>query len=73
MDLNKTNFSHFAPPKDPKAAAESAKTGGDHKSAWEKHHRTALDQGTATRLPRTPRRFRTPQSRTRARCRTTPE
>ncbi len=52
MDLNKANFSHFAPPKDPAAAAESAKKGEDHKSAWEKHHRTALDQAKKNAAPK---------------------
>jgi hypothetical protein len=52
MDLNKSNFSHFAPPKDAKAAAESAKTGQDHKSAWEKHHRAALDQAHRNAAPK---------------------
>ena len=44
MDLNKANVGHFAPPKDPAAAAESGKAGLDHKSLWEKYHKTALDQ-----------------------------
>jgi hypothetical protein len=52
MDLNKSNFSHFAPPKDPAKAAESAKQGRDHKSAWEKHHRTALDQAKRNAAPK---------------------
>ncbi len=51
MDLNKSNFSHFAPPTDPSAAAASAAKGGDHKSAWEKHHRAALDQAKANAAP----------------------
>jgi hypothetical protein len=52
MDLNKANFSHFAPPKDPAAAAESAKNAQDNKSAWEKHHRTALDQAHKNAAPK---------------------
>jgi hypothetical protein len=44
MDLNKANEGHFAPPKDPKAAAESAREGKDHKSLFERHHRRALDE-----------------------------
>ena len=52
MDLNKSNFSHFAPPTDPAKAADSAAKGLDHKSVWEKHHRTALDQAHRNAAPK---------------------
>ena len=52
MDLNKANFSHFAPPKDPAAAAESAKKAEDNKSAWEKHHGAALDLAHKNAAPK---------------------
>lgn len=52
MDLNKSNFSHFAPPKDPAKAADSAAKGLDHKSVWEKHHRAALDQAHRNAAPK---------------------
>ncbi len=47
MDLNKTNFSHFAPPSDPTKAV----AGQDHKSAWEINHRKALDQAKKNAAP----------------------
>jgi hypothetical protein len=46
MDLNKTNQSHFAPPKDEAARKKSEAEGKDHKSAFAKHHKAALDQAT---------------------------
>ena len=46
MDLNKANQSHFAPPKDEAARKKSEAEGKDHKSAFAKHHKAALDQAT---------------------------